>query len=216
LQYVKESANSFQWRTVSRVSPDMSRKNVEQTRLKFYSLVLVGVGLLIFGAVALVVLPKPNPIPEPEEPENDQVIVPARLNETAPELNLVDLEGRQVSLADYGGKVVLVNNWATWCPPCRAEMPILESYYQDHKDEGFVLIGIEAGQPADEVEEFVENYGISFPIWLDPESKAIIGFRNMALPSSYVINPEGMTILGWTGTVTRDSLDEYVTPMFKE
>ena len=198
------------------MSTGMSRQKQEQTRLKFFSLVLVGVGLLIFGAVALVILPKPNPTAEPEVEKNNQGMAPARLNERAPELNLVDLEGRQVSLADYGGKVVLVNNWATWCPPCRAEMPILESYYQDHKDEGFVLVGIEAGQPADEVEEFVNNYGISFPIWLDPESKALIGFRNMALPSSYVISPEGMIVFGWTGAVTRDSLEEFITPMLKE
>jgi peroxiredoxin len=198
------------------MSAGMSRQKNEQTKLKILSLVLVGAGLLIFGAVALVVLPKPNPSPEPEVGENDQSIAPARLKETAPELNLVDLEGRQVSLDDYGGQVVLVNNWATWCPPCRAEMPILEAYYQDHKDEGFVLIGIEAGQPADEVEEFVNKYGISFPIWLDPESKAIIGFRNMALPSSYVIDPDGTIVLAWTGAVTLDSLEEYITPMLKE
>jgi peroxiredoxin len=198
------------------MSEGMGRQKNEQTRLKILSLVLVGAGLLIFGAVALVVLPKPNPVPESKVEESDQVIAPARLNETAPDLKLVDLEGRAVSLEDYRGIVVLVNNWATWCSPCRAEMPILETYYQDHKDEGFVLIGIEAGEPADEVKEFVEKYGISFPIWLDPESEAIRGFRNMALPSSYVINPDGMIVLAWTGVVTLDSLEKFLTPLLKE
>jgi cytochrome c biogenesis protein CcmG/thiol:disulfide interchange protein DsbE len=179
-------------------------------------LILVGAGLVIFGAIAMVILPKSIPATEPTVKQSDQDITPAELNEKAPDLELMDLEGKAVSLEDYRGQVVLVNNWATWCPPCRAEMPILESYYQDHKDEGFVLIGIEAGEPADEVNEFVENYGISFPVWLDPESKAIIGFRNMALPSSYVINPDGMIVLAWTGTVTRNSLENYLTPLLKE
>jgi len=187
-----------------------------QSRLKILSFMLVGVGLVIFGAVALVLLPTPIPVSEPTDEQTDQDFSPAKMDEAAPDLELVDLEGREVSLQDYRGQVVLVNNWATWCPPCRAEMPILETYYQAHKDEGFVLIGIEAGEPADDVVEFVENYGISFPVWLDPESKAIIGFRNMALPSSYVINPDGMIVLAWTGAVTLNSLEEYLTPLLKE
>ena len=198
------------------MSEGMSRHKNKQSRLKILSLMLVGAGLLIFGAVALVILPTPNPVPEPIVKQTDQGITPVKLDETAPDLELVDLEGSEVSLEDYRGQVVLVNNWATWCPPCRAEMPILEAFYQDHKDEGFVLIGIEAGEPADEVEEFVENYGISFPVWLDPESKALIGFRNMALPSSYVINPDGMIVLAWTGAVTLNSLEVYLTPLLKE
>jgi len=187
-----------------------------QSKLRIVSLILVGAGLVIFGAIALVILPKSIPATEPIVEQSDQDFTPAELNEKAPDLDLIDLEGKAVSLEDYRGQVVLVNNWATWCPPCRAEMPILESYYQEHQDEGFVLIGIEAGEPADEVNEFVENYGISFPVWLDPESKAIIGFRNMALPSSYVINPDGMIVLAWTGTVTRNSLENYLTPLLKE
>lgn len=198
------------------MSQKIGRHKNEQTRLKILSLVLVGAGLLVFGAVALVILPKPNSPSERKVEVTSQGIAPARLNEAAPDLKLVDLKGRPVSLEDYRGKVVLVNNWATWCPPCRAEMPILETYYQDHKDEGFVLIGIDAGEPANEVEEFVENYGISFPIWLDPDSKAIKGFRNMALPSSYGISPDGTIVLAWTGAVTLDSLEGYLTPLLKE
>jgi len=198
------------------MSEGMRGHRNNQSRLKILSLVLVGAGLVIFGAVALVILPKPISVSEPTVEQTDQGFSPAKMEEAAPDLELVDLEGREVSLEDYRGEVVLVNNWATWCPPCRAEMPILEAYYQVHKDEGFVLIGIEAGEPADEVVEFVENYGISFPVWLDPESKAIIGFRNMALPSSYVINPDGMIVYAWTGAVTLNSLEEYLTPLLKE
>ncbi len=198
------------------MSAGVSERRKKQSQVKLISLMLMGAGLILFGAVALVILPKPIPTPEPLKEVNNNQNVPAQLNVIAPKLDLVNLEGEEVSLEDYLGKVVLVNNWATWCPPCREEMPTLEAYYQAHKGQGFVLIGIEAGEPAEEVAEFIDQYKISFPIWLDPENKAISGFKNMALPSSYVINPEGNIVLGWTGAVTQESLEKYVTPLFKE
>lgn len=94
------------------------------------------------------------------------------MNFPAPGMVLTDLEGRKVSLEDYRGKVVLVNNWATWCPPCREEMPALEAYFKDHRKGDFVLVGIDTGEPAAEVVEFVERYVLSFPIWLDPRNEA--------------------------------------------
>jgi len=198
------------------MSAGVNERRKKQSHIKLISLMLMGAGLILFGVVALVILPKPIPTPEPQKEVNNNQNAPAQLNITAPKLDLVDLNGEEVSLEDYLGKVILVNNWATWCPPCREEMPTLEAYYQTHKGQGFVLIGIEAGEPAEEVAEFIDQYKISFPIWLDPENRAISGFRNMALPSSYVINPEGSIVLGWTGAVTQESLEKYVTPLLKE
>ena len=198
------------------MSAGVNERRRKQSQVKLISLMLMGAGLILFGVVALVILPKPIPTPEPQKEVNNNQNAPAQLNIVAPKLDLVDLDGEEVSLEDYLGKVVLVNNWATWCPPCREEMPTLEAYYQAHNGQGFVLIGIEAGEPAEEVAEFIDQYNISFPIWLDPENKAISGFKNMALPSSYVINTEGNIVLGWTGAVTQESLEKYVTPLLKE
>ncbi len=141
--------------------------------------------------------------------------VPVALRFPAPRLELTDLHGQAVSLADYQGQFVLVNNWATWCPPCRAELPVLEAFYQEHRDQGFALIAIEAGDPPELVREFADHYRLTFPVWLDPENQALRGFANNALPSSYLIDPDGQVVLGWSGAVTRAALERYVTPLLE-
>ena len=180
--------------------------------VQILAMVLVGMGLVILGLVALLVLPESN---KPEAAAKEEAVVPQTVNFAAPALELSDLEGKQVSLSDYLGRVVLVNNWATWCPPCEAEMPTLEAYYQDHRAQGFILVGIEAGEPAPEVSQFVEKYALTFPIWLDPENDALESFHNSALPSSYLLGKDGNVILGWTGPISRDGLEQYVTPLLE-
>lgn len=142
--------------------------------------------------------------------------IPLRVDYPAPRVSLQDLEGRAVSLADYAGQVVLVNNWAYWCPPCRAELPILERYYQEHQAEGFSIVGIEAGSPAKTVQYYVDQYRLTFPIWLDPKIKAVAAFGNRSLPNSYVIDRDGQVRLAWTGPISRAMLEQYVTPLLEE
>ena len=96
-------------------------------------------------------------------------MVPMAVRRPAPELDLVDLSGQPVSLMGYRGQVVLVNNWATWCPPCRAEMPTLEAYFQAHRGADFTLIAIDSGEPAVEVARFVEEMGLVFLGLVGPE-----------------------------------------------
>lgn len=95
-------------------------------------------------------------------------------------------------------------------------MPILETYYINHKEDGFTLIGINSGDNQDQVEEFVSQYQLTFPMWLDPTGKAIYAFRNNALPSSYIIDRSGMVRLVWVGSVTIDALETYLTPILSE
>ena len=186
-----------------------------------YALMFIGAGLLVLGVVAALLLSRPDPAtsssdrPSVVEAE-DLSIVPAPANFAAPEITLYDLDGLQASLANFEGQVVLVNNWATWCPPCKAEMPTLQAYYEEHKDQGFVLIGIEAGEPAEEVAQFVEDYNLTFPIWLDPDSKALSAFHNQNLPSSYVIDKEGRVRLAWIGAISKTMLEKFVTPMLED
>lgn len=134
----------------------------------------------------------------------------------APELSLENLKGRTESLAGYRGDVVLVNNWATWCPPCKAEMPTLEAYFEDHEDEGFTIIAIEAGDPKEIVSPFVEQYHLQFQVWLDPKGASLRAFGNGTLPNSYVIDRTGTVRYAWTGEVSRDTLETYITPLISE
>ena len=165
------------------------------------AMILVGGGLLVIGITALLLLPKPA-LPTAEAEISSPA--PAQVDFTAPDLQLHDLNGFPVSLADYHGQVVLVNNWATWCPPCRQEMPILEAYYRDHQHENFTIIAIDAGDPVDNLERSV-----------DPQ-ELLNSFRNNYLPSSYLIDRQGQVIMAWSGAVSRASLEDNITPLLRD
>ena len=113
--------------------------------------------------------------------------------------------------------MVLVNLWATWCPPCKEEMPAFESFYRRHADEGFTIIAINDGDSKADVVKFVEEYGLSFPVWLDPTYIATEqAFKTLNLPSSFVIDRGGDIVLRWVGGVNLSTLEEYVTPIIQE
>jgi len=180
-------------------------------------LILVGVGLIIIAIAFVLLLPRTDDdaslaAASGEIPSS----IPGEMNFPAPSLELTDLRDQTVSLADFQGHWVLVNNWATWCPPCRAEMPELNAYYEAHKDDGFVLIGISSGDTKNQIEDFIEEYGLSFPMWQDPTSASLRAFRMEYLPSSFVIDPSGTIRLAWTGAVSLDTLETYVTPLLND
>ena len=95
-------------------------------------------------------------------------------------------------------------------------MPILDEYFRDHNHQDFVIVAIDAGEPAEMVEGFVKRFGLSFPVWIDPSSSALNSFRNNYLPSSYLIDQEGQVIMVWSGAVTSTSLEENITPLLKD
>jgi thiol-disulfide isomerase/thioredoxin len=150
-------------------------------------------------------------------PPSDLPAVPAQVDYAAPELVLTDLQGIPHALADYRGQVVLVNLWATWCPPCKEEMPTLQTYYKKYVKDGFVIIAINDGDPTPDVKQFVQDYQLTFPVWLDPTYIATEkAFKTLNLPSSFVIDREGTVRLMWVGGVSRGTLDQHVTPIIME
>ena len=190
---------------------DTTRK--QNQKYKILALVLVGGGLLILGLVSLILLTSNYSTPSTA---SVGVNSPAVVDFPAPELQLHDIDGNPVSLSDYRGQVVLVNNWATWCPPCRQEMPILDAYFRDHRHQDFLIVAIDAGDPAEMVADFIARYGLSFPVWVDPSSSALNSFRNNHLPSSYLIDQKGQVVMAWSGAVTYASLDQNITPLLKD
>ena len=143
-------------------------------------------------------------------------VVPMAVNYAAPELSLQNINGETESLADYRDKIVLVNNWATWCPPCKAEMPTLVAYHNEHTADGFSVIAIEAGEPVDIVTQFVQSFGMNFPVWLDSNGESLQAFGNGSLPNSYVIDRTGTIRYAWTGEISMTMLEKYVTPLIEE
>ena len=195
----------------------MTREKAESAnhRDQALPLFLAGAGLILLGVVVGLWLLQAdeNVSANASSAEALRTSAPAEVNYPAPELNLYNLLGEAVGLDDLRGRVALVNNWATWCPPCKAEMPVLQDFYIDHAGLGFTILAIESGEPPAEVAAFVDQYGLTFPVLLDPTQSAMAAFQNYSLPSSYVVDREGQGRLVWMGPVNRAVLDQYLTPL---
>lgn len=134
----------------------------------------------------------------------------------APDFTLQALDGSELKLSDYQGDVVLINFWASWCPPCNAEMPALNTYYEAHKDEGFTIIGVNVKESTATVSKFVEEKGLSFPIALDENSQIAAGYGATGLPTSFFVGRDGEMLGYWPGILTEEMLEESVTPLLQE
>ncbi|MBI5353929.1 MAG: TlpA family protein disulfide reductase [Chloroflexi bacterium] len=193
----------------------MTKKNYRRRKNKSSGMnIIIGAGLVLIGLAALLMLPGKNNTDTSQS--ESRSVVPVEVNYPAPELSLQNVSGQNETLTDYQDQVVLVNNWATWCPPCKAEIPTLEAYYKTHKEEGFVIIGVEAGETQKDVLTFVQEHDMTYPVWFDLYGAALNAFHNESLPSSYVIDRKGVIRLSWVGEISREMLEKYVTPLLTE
>ncbi len=186
-----------------------SQKKYRRNRPKSFPWIPFLLGLSLIG-MALVSLVSPKPGSKAADLSS---VIPIEVSYAAPELSLQDINGRTESLADYRDNLVLVNNWATWCPPCKAEMPTLAAYYNEHALEGFTIIAIEAGDPLNSVSQFAQTLDLKFSVWLDPNGASLRAFGNGTLPNSYVIDRSGTVRYAWTGEISKAMLEKYVTPL---
>ena len=125
-----------------------------------------------------------------------------------PSFRAPDLTGKEVAFSDHLGDVVLINVWATWCGPCRVEMPPIQSLYDRFGDRGFVVlaVSIDAGASHKEkVERFVEEYGLTFPVLLDPEGGIQRLLRTIGVPETFVLDREGRIVKRLIGAADWDS-----------
>ena len=116
----------------------------------------------------------------------------ARIGAPAPDFALQKLDGKSISLKDLRGKVVVLNFWATWCPPCRAEMVALNQVQQDLADRDLVVLGINQLEDPQTVQHFMQTQGLSFPVALDSLGAASQAYRVSALPTTYFIDRNGV------------------------
>ncbi|HDD55361.1 MAG TPA: TlpA family protein disulfide reductase [Chloroflexi bacterium] len=179
----------------------------------YLPLILVGMGLMVMIGVAVLLRGFQT---KEQEQFNSLILIPIEIDQPAPELTLFDLDGNHVALSDFVGQVVLLNNWATWCPPCRQEMPEFSAYYDKYKDAGFQVLAVEAGQPEDEVRAFAEGQGLEFIVLLDPEHQSQDTFQQQTLPNTFVIDRQGHLRLAWLGAINGPTLEKYVTPLLEE
>jgi peroxiredoxin len=130
----------------------------------------------------------------------------ARVVTPAPDFTLPSLGGQPVRLIDRRRQVVLLNFWATWCPPCREEMPSMERLYRRHQDRGFSVVAVStdaAGAPP--VAAFVETLELTFPMALDPDMAVANSYRVQALPTTFIIDREANIVARAVGARNWDS-----------
>ncbi len=115
------------------------------------------------------------------------------------DFELQDLKGKKVKLSGLAGQVVFLNFWATWCPPCRAEMPSMERLHARLKDKGLTVIGVDLQEGQREVEGFVKEYKLSFPIVIDRSGSVAAQYGIRSIPTTYVIGRDGTILAGRIG-----------------
>lgn len=130
----------------------------------------------------------------------------------APEFTLEDLSGQQISLSDLQGKVVLLNFWATWCGPCRIEMPALQSRHEQYPEK-LSVVGLNFDEPKENVVAFAEEFGLTFTILLDPGGEIQNEYRIRGYPTTVFLDENGIVQIVHIGIMSEDQLDDYLQEM---
>ena len=140
------------------------------------------------------------------------LLIPATATATEPlDFPLTTLSGEQQQLSDYRGRWVIVNYWATWCPPCRKEMPELDLFHENHHETDAVVLGINYEKISDEeLRQFIDKQFLSFPMYRQPVNHATPFGRLNGLPTTFVISPDGVPVAVETGGITADMLEHFI------
>ena len=116
----------------------------------------------------------------------------ATVGEAAPNFELQNLDGQSISLSSLKGSPVLINFWATWCQPCVSEMPYIQEIHEDWSDRGLIVLAINIGDSAAEVEQFLQAHNLSLPVLLDTKKVAIPKYGIRAIPTTFFIDKDGI------------------------
>ncbi len=163
--------------------------------------VLLGVTLAVAGGRALV-----GRSGEEQVTAQGMQIAPV-VGAVAPDFTLVNLEGKNVSLSDFQGQPVMINLWATWCGPCRIEMPTIQSRFEKYRDEGFIVLAVNFDERKADVQAFGDEFGLTFQILLDPGAKVQKLYRTRSYPTSFFVDRKGVIQVQHIGVMTEGNLD---------
>ena len=160
-------------------------------------------------------IPTPTATTDPSTPTSPATLAPSpfssdmpplNLGEPAPPFALQGLDGTEVSLASLQGKVVVLNFWASWCGPCRKEMPDFQEAWEEHQDQGVVFVGIAVADTESDASRFAQQVGVTYPLALDATNEVARAYRLRAVPSTYFIDREGMLATTLHGLANQGAL----------
>jgi len=142
----------------------------------------------------LLALPLLTLLPVAQAQHPGKGLTPLADRPVAADFDLPDIDGNRHRLSDYRGKVVVINFWATWCPPCRAEMPSMQRAWERLKPQGIIMLGIDVGEDEDTIFTFTANYPVEFPLLMDQDSNTVSTWPVRGLPTTFIIDPEGRIV----------------------
>lgn len=170
--------------------------------------------------------------------EQDQALVPNptvdvtegmdyfTVDVVAKDFELEDLKGNKVKLSDYEGQIVFLNFWATWCPPCRAEMPDMEEIYKEYEDRGVAILAVnstsmelrggnDSKKARKQVEEFIESAGFTFPVLLDSDDEVLVKYNNIVpitgIPTTFMIDKKGQIRYARPGAfISKEQIEAFI------
>jgi len=135
------------------------------------------------------------------------------LNAIAPPFEAQTLAGETLRLADLRGKMVLINFWATWCEPCKAEMPDLQAVYESYQTRGLRVLGINLGESKNDVQTWVNQLGLTFDIMMDDRQQIASQYQIRGQPTSYLVAPDGVITQIYYGPTIRANLEAAIAPL---
>ena len=115
-----------------------------------------------------------------------------QVGKQAPDFQLPNLEGQAISLSDFQGKPVFLNFWATWCPPCRFEMPLIQAIFKESADTGLIVLAIDIGEAPSRVKDYIQSGNFSFPVLLDTNQDVALEYNIRAIPTTFLIDKDGI------------------------
>jgi peroxiredoxin len=166
--------------------------------------------------------PPPTPtafkasIDTPPTPDRQVRKIDRGSGKPAPDFEIELIEGETVTLSGYGGEVVLLNFWGTWCPPCRAEMPALQRTWEEYKDRGVVFLGVAIYDEKADVEKFAEAFGITYPLGVDIQGDLTVDYKVTSFPTTFLIDREGNEVRRIVNPVNEAFLRIFLNGMLKE
>jgi len=171
-------------------------------------LILAGLGVTFATIAWLPRQPRASALPAAIIPEKRVI-----RGEPMPEVGWPDSQGNLVRVSDFAGQPVLINAWATWCPPCKREMPLLQEFYQQYKDKGLVLLAVNGAEEPTTVDQFIQANSFSFPVLLDLTSEALSRLGIVNYPTTVLVGRDGVVQYIHIGEVYPEVLRDVFVPL---
>ncbi len=173
---------------------------------------LVIVGLVVAGFSSTRGAENASAEPVESQPISNLETAPEK-GALAPDFVLKNIDGEVVRLSDFRGQPVLINLWATWCGPCRLEMPAFQERFLMFKEDGFIVLAVDFDESAEDVAAFRDEFGLTFELLLDPGAEVQQLYRNRTYPSSFFVDREGVIQVQHIGVMTEGQLDGYLAEL---